>query len=538
MKKTYILLVILAILLISLPVRANTEIAIPYAEVKVNIQPNVIEYDLSSSYITYTTMEDNLYTLYLYNLLNNSTKIIAEQEGSKFEPSIDGNNLVYVEAQKHIMLYNIDLNIETEELTIKRITKNTGPHNNNHPHVQGDKISYTQWFTSVDQSSCQVYDIETEISVSCENIIGQNQTNQYHNNNIVVWQDTRNEINEIFLHDFNTNEIKNLSNNGLNHYFPKIYNDTVIWDTKNQIYIKNLVDNSLQIIHDDHAAIFSSDIDGQNIVYQSNPTGNYDIYLYNIVTKDKVPVTFSTAEDKAPKIDGHNILWLRKGANNKYDLYYKDIKAYADKLLTKLKFETITSTSVNISWPEIELTDNYYTLYRSTSIGSLGEIVADHIKDSSYQDNTITAGKLYYYTLRLVDIDGNKSILTEQYLYHSADRKLVRTNTRSTVYLIDHNQAYLISNADIFNSHDFSWLEINIISNIELDQYHYAGPLKYPEGSLIQSNSMTVYQVENGTIRAFINGSVFEEQGHQWNQIHYVSQNHMKLYTEGETITP
>jgi len=413
MKKTYILLIILAVLLINLPVKADNEIIIPFTEIKINIKPNVVEYDLSDSHIVYTTKEDNNYTLYLYDLDQDQTIIIAEQEGAKFEPSIDDQNLVYVQSEKNVMLYDIELNADLEEKITERITSSYPYETSLNPHVQDNKISYTRWFYNQDKSICQVYDLITKENKACESIIGHHQTNQDHHLDKVVWQDDRNDVNNIYLHNFTTNETRNLSDNGLNHYFPKVYNDIVIWDTKDQIYVKNLIDNSLQIISNDKAAIFSSDIDNQNIVYQSNPGGNYDIFLYNLITKDQIPVTFSLAEDKAPKIFNNHILWLRYNTGGQYALYYKNIKPYTDKLFTQLTLETIDSSSVQISWPETNTADQYYTLYRSELTGSIGEAVADHIKDDSYTDNTITANKDYYYTLRLVDVNVDQSILTQ-----------------------------------------------------------------------------------------------------------------------------
>ncbi|MFH1668019.1 MAG: hypothetical protein ABH884_03300 [Candidatus Komeilibacteria bacterium] len=537
MKKTYILLAILAILLINLPVKADNEISIPYAEMQINSQPNVIEYDLSDSHIVYTTEKDNNYTLYLYDLNKDKITTIAQQEGSKFQPSIDNENLVYVQNNKDIVLYNFEINADLEEKITERITTSYPYENNVNPHIQDNKISYTRWFYNQDKSMCQVYDLVTKENKACESIIGHHQTNQNHHNDKVVWQDDRSGLNNIYLQDFTTNEIQNLSDNGLNHYFPKVYNDIVIWDTKNQIYVKNLADKSLQIISNDQAAIFSSDIDNQNIVYQSNPGGNYDIFLYNLITRDQIPVTFSLAEDKSPKISGNHILWLRYNTAGQYDLFYKNIKPYTDKLFTQLTLETIDSSSVQISWPETNTANQYYTLYRSELTGSIGKAIADHIKNDNYTDDTIAANKDYYYTLRLVDINGDQSTLTQQYPYHSANWRLVKTNTSSTVYLVDYDQSWLISDVNIFNAHNFKWTDIVTITKTELDQYHYAGPLKYPEGSLIQSNSKAVYLVVDGQIQPFSNEATFKKGGFKWNQIHYVLQNHLRLYPINEPLT-
>ena len=51
------------------------------------------------------------------------------------------------------------------------------------------------------------------------------------------------------------------------------------------------------------------DIYGNNIVYQDNSSGNWDIYMYNITAKRETQITNNTANQENPAIDGNIIAW-------------------------------------------------------------------------------------------------------------------------------------------------------------------------------------------------------------------------------------
>ena len=53
-------------------------------------------------------------------------------------------------------------------------------------------------------------------------------------------------------------------------------------------------------------------------------------------------------------------------------------------------------------------------IYRSETIGKLGEVIATEVKLANYTDNEVTNGKTYYYTIRSVDPAGNESTNTNQ----------------------------------------------------------------------------------------------------------------------------
>ncbi|MFH1784761.1 MAG: hypothetical protein ABH868_07750 [bacterium] len=75
-----------------------------------------------------------------------------------------------------------------------------------------------------------------------------------------------------------------------------------------------------------------------------------------------------------------------------------------------------TGGTLNISWTNPTDTDFAHVhIYRSSSSGTLGSLIADNQTGTSYQNTGLTNGTLYYYTLRSVDSTGNQSTNTDQH---------------------------------------------------------------------------------------------------------------------------
>ncbi|MFH1784295.1 MAG: hypothetical protein ABH868_05315 [bacterium] len=75
-----------------------------------------------------------------------------------------------------------------------------------------------------------------------------------------------------------------------------------------------------------------------------------------------------------------------------------------------------TGGTLNIFWTNPTDPDfNHVHIYRSTSSGTLGSLIADNQTGTTYQNTGLTNGTVYYYTLRSVDTTGNESTNTDQY---------------------------------------------------------------------------------------------------------------------------
>ena len=79
------------------------------------------------------------------------------------------------------------------------------------------------------------YKIDQRVLDGVFSVANSRQTNQANNANNIVWQDDRNKLNEIYLYNFNTKQTKVLGQNGLNHYFPKVAGQNVVWQSNNAL---------------------------------------------------------------------------------------------------------------------------------------------------------------------------------------------------------------------------------------------------------------------------------------------------------------
>ena len=537
MKKTFFTtLVLLAFCIV--PVRANWTISTVDSAININNgYADQIEHTSSDKYIIYTDYSDNTFLLYLYSITTGESKLLDEQTNDKFQPSIDGNDIVWTTSdngKKYITHYKIN----SEEESVFAMS---GNYHDTHPYIQGNIITFIRWNLSNGNSSVMLYNIVEDTLTSVDSGQNTNQTNQKHYGNTVVWQDFRNNIDEIYIKQIIDEEmvIKNLSDNGLNHYFPKISGTNVIWDTKNSVYVKNLDDQSLQIIGSDQYANFYSSIDGNNIVYQSKRSESFDIYLYNLKTKTETRLTNSYQNDESPTINGNIVSWRRQNNAGRYDIHYMNIKSAIEDLYSHLSFEAITTADVKITWPEYNQDD--YTgaiLYKSNTGTNKGLIIGHHLTDFNFTDTNLVPGENYYYTLTLINSNGQESTFSNQYIYKASNRRLVKLANSPTVYLLDQNNTYAISNEDVFNAHNFNWSEINTISQSVLDDYHYSGPLKYPNGTLVNSNynANVVYLVYNDSVRPFANEEIFIRAGYKWGNIKNISQTMFNTYTVSEEL--
>ncbi|MCL5411185.1 MAG: carboxypeptidase regulatory-like domain-containing protein [Patescibacteria group bacterium] len=72
------------------------------------------------------------------------------------------------------------------------------------------------------------------------------------------------------------------------------------------------------------------------------------------------------------------------------------------------------SGALTIAWTNPTSDFSYAKVYRSTTSGSLGTVIANNQTGTSYKDTGLTNGTTYYYTVRAVDAAGNESTNTAQ----------------------------------------------------------------------------------------------------------------------------
>ncbi|PIZ98368.1 MAG: hypothetical protein COX77_04745 [Candidatus Komeilibacteria bacterium CG_4_10_14_0_2_um_filter_37_10] len=496
---------------------------------------NQDQFSVSGKYIVYSNKSGEKYELYLYDRTTGSKELLATQYGVAFEPAIDGQNLVWVETSygKNVIWYNLETKVKN------KIAKPNSYSHDIHPRVKGNLITFMRWNFLDNVSSIMYYQIAQDKLDGLIITRNTHQTNQNNDNDRIVWQDDSSKLNEIYTYDLATKKTKILIQNGLNHYFPTLSAQHVAWDSNNAIYVFNLLDNSLQVVGSNNYANFNSDLDGQNVVYQSYRGGNYDIYLYNLQTRSEVQITNSPADDEVPQLDGQVVTWKRKTVDGSYDIYYQNITSGTEKLYSQLTFKTLSANRVEISWP-LTNTDQYVmgVMYRATKANEQGQVVAERIIGNSYIDSYLDLKQTYYYTLHLIDSSGRESENSNRYAYRPGFKKLVKLVNSPSVYLIDGQEYHVISTREMFNYYKFKDQDVQTIDQSELDQYVYRGTLLFPSGTLLKtSEDPAVYLVYNNVMRPFESAEVFLRTGYAWNLIKNVPRESFSSYQKGEKLT-
>ncbi|MCR4280568.1 MAG: hypothetical protein NUV82_04050 [Candidatus Komeilibacteria bacterium] len=498
-----------------------------------NDSADQVEFDITDGYIVYTELSDGKYSLYLYNMESGDKEKIAEQYDI-FQPSIDDREIVWVDAyhSKRLRLYNINSGESY-------LLAGHNPWNVDlNPHLEDGLVSFTRWDFYTNGSAIMAYDIVNQKFNGLNNMLTKKQTNQWHVGQTIVWQENVNDHEKIFIYNVADDTRKeDIWTVGQDRYFPKIHNNHLIWDSLNAVYVKNIETEVVKEIRGSNYANYNSDINGDNVIYQSQRNGNTDIYLYNLSGDEEINVSLDAATDKNARFSKEYIAWQREGAGGRNDIVYVKTAPLLEKLYTSISFALQTDKNLRLTWPKLQSDKyDYFILYRSTLPGERGDVAADGLTTNEYLDKTLLDGITYYYTLTLVK-GGEEIDAGHQFSFRMPSHWLVKTANSSTVYVLDRDNSYSLINADIFRAHGFEWKDISLVSRSYLDSFRYGGPLSYPSGTLLKGDTPTVYVVDGAEIHPFINAGLFIQAGYAWSDIRHAPATVLQIHTSSHTYT-
>lgn len=112
---------------------------------------------------------------------------------------------------------------------------------------------------------------------------------------------------------------------------------------------------------------------------------------------------------------------------------------------------------------------------------------------------------------------------------------LQNIKTGGVYYVQDNKKAPIIDK--IFLSTKFKGRKITKVSVTELNKYQTIDPIVFDSGTLIKSSDLpSVYIIEDGIKRAFVDGNTFETLGYNWNNVITVSPQLLAKYPSGDNI--
>lgn len=112
---------------------------------------------------------------------------------------------------------------------------------------------------------------------------------------------------------------------------------------------------------------------------------------------------------------------------------------------------------------------------------------------------------------------------------------LQNKKTGGVYFVMEETKAPIIDK--IFLKTKFKNKTIFPVSEEELNSYQTVAPVLFDNGELLKANnSPAVYLVQDGQLRAFLSGNIFEELGYQWKNVLIVPEKIISLYSLGEMI--
>lgn len=115
-------------------------------------------------------------------------------------------------------------------------------------------------------------------------------------------------------------------------------------------------------------------------------------------------------------------------------------------------------------------------------------------------------------------------------------KTLFKGANSSAVFVFDNGKRQVFFNAKYFLSNNYAWSNIVTIPQDDIDAITLAGDVKYPEGTLIKGEGINVYLIENGLARRIASEQAFNDLGLDWLNLIVVSPLELSFYTQGADI--
>ncbi|WP_292377915.1 PKD domain-containing protein [Methanosarcina sp. UBA289] len=243
--------------------------------------------------------------LFLIIVSSTASASIGNDPQNVAQPSIDQSGVTQVTTSAEPKI------IETRITTSKTARS---------PAIYGGRIVWEDWRN--EKNDIYMYDFgtkkETRISTS-----GKASTPAIHRNRI-VWADTRSEKSDIYMYDVSTKKQTQITTSG-NAYNPKVYDNIILWQDSTSAYEYGNIwmydlscKKKTQITKNQSAQM--PDIYKNKIVWQDSRNtkeGEWgsDIYIYDFSTKKETKISTS-GNASNPAINGNRIVWADARKND------------------------------------------------------------------------------------------------------------------------------------------------------------------------------------------------------------------------------
>ncbi len=117
-----------------------------------------------------------------------------------------------------------------------------------------------------------------------------------------------------------------------------------------------------------------------------------------------------------------------------------------------------------------------------------------------------------------------------------AENTLLKSDTRSRIYVIEKGKRRLIASKTIFDKYGFRWENVKTVFDRELAGAPLGLPLTFPDGSLLGETNGDVYVVKEGALRHISSAALFASFNFTWKGIIPVTKEEIKVHKIGDPL--
>lgn len=151
----------------------------------------------------------------------------------------------------------------------------------------------------------------------------------------IVWTDTRDGNDNIYLYDLSTNTESRFTGSVANDNQPAISGDRIVWERGNNIYMRSTSASTTTQITDVGTATWPK-ISGNELVWHDSrdPTYGSQIFSYNLATNIESRINPNDAANQVfPDVDGDRIVWY-DARNGNADVFMYDRSTGLERQIT------------------------------------------------------------------------------------------------------------------------------------------------------------------------------------------------------------
>jgi hypothetical protein len=262
--------------------------------------------------------------------------------------------------------------IEPDDWLFLRLTDNA--YNDRYPVISGSSVVWQGW---VDGQDPEIFLYDGLVTTRLTDNADYEDEHDISGSNVVWWNDDK-----ILM--FDGAQVVQLADDGA--YSVRVNGSHVVWDaydgTDYEIYLHNLDSNETLQLTDNAYSEWAPHASESYVVWYGYDGGDFEIYLYDIEAGLTTQITTNSYEDRDAYVSDSHVVWLGR-ANNNYDVFLYEIETGLTTRLTDTMFDEgdCRVSGSNAVW--YGMNSNWYFdiyLYKAAS----GELL--NLSDSDYDD--------------------------------------------------------------------------------------------------------------------------------------------------------